>query len=524
MRQSLCFALLILGCAEMKVASVSPQSAPPAASTTAPTSGTPLQTKPDSEQQVLAVVPPAPAECSGYTQHTATASAGCGDKSEALVAFDKALSENDALTRDAGLAQLANCKVVELGLSLALRAEYAPPACGDALIGEFADANKSKLNPALYDAFIGLKLAAALTRLVRTAPQMEKPYSKERVDAFVKGVMAQWAFEQANAISALSLRGARLSGYGKGLVAVEAGMADMRFVNAFRQVAIPDEFASDPELTEAYYSALDQGLEPRKARGRDAALVGLRIFSDIGVLVDARVDRARELLSKLFNGRRIDAFDDLLVPALPAPELNGIEQRVATKLPTFYVEFVLGSVDPSNATLLRALLERGLPTTLRGKLERSVLSAESRHLYARALFERGRIYWRASDFSAAASIAVTRKTGIVENTFIVALSHALEKGPPDAAAMMLGRTQLNELGDLSQLESLAEGKTPLAALAAYDAALIRQLGSSEDSNADFFKDLARRYERAANLLKDPLQKRLAKQRAAAAAETAKQLH
>ena len=90
--------------------------------------------------------------------------------------------------------------------------------------------------------------------------------------------------------------------------------------------------------------------------------------------------------------------------------------------------------------------------------------------------------------------------------------------------MMLGSMQLNTLGESTALESLSKGKSPIAALAAYDAAAIRQLGSSAESGADFFLDLAARYQHAATLLKDPAQHKLAKERALAAMDTAKKLH
>ena len=512
---------LVAGCAGTQ--SVPPQVSPRGPGVQPVPSTPPPQPGPGSEQQPLTAVPSAPAECNGLRDHGATTASACADRKSALIALNQALTETDTLARDAALTQLSGCAELELGLALALRAEFAPIACGDVLVGEFAERNKARLLPAIHDSLIGLKLAAQLSRLVRAAPQVQPPHTKARIDAFVRGVMANWATAQANTIGSLSLMGARLNGYGKGLVAVEAGMADMRFVEVFRQVPLPEEFAGDVELTDAYYSALDLGLEPRKARGRDAALVGLRAFSEVGVLKDTRIDQARVLLSQLFNGRRIDALDSLLLPPMTKPVLPDERHGLAAKLPTFYVDLVLGSVDPGETSLLRALLERGLPPSLRNKLDRSVLSAAGRQLYARALFESGRTFWRASELTLAAQMANTREPVAEENKLVGALSHALEKGPKDAAAMMLGTSQLNELGDSSQLEALAKGKGSLAALAMYDAAVIKGLGSAGISNADFFRDLATRYERAAAALKDPVQKKQAHDRAAAAAETAKKL-
>jgi hypothetical protein len=90
--------------------------------------------------------------------------------------------------------------------------------------------------------------------------------------------------------------------------------------------------------------------------------------------------------------------------------------------------------------------------------------------------------------------------------------------------MMLGSTQLGVLGNLTELDSLARGKGLNAALAAYDSALVRELGSAGNATVEFYKVLASRYERAAALLKDPALKKVARERAAAANETAKKLH
>ena len=533
MHRWLLIVLFIFGCAGTKLTSAPVRSTPPVVSPTAPaapngTSSTPSgrqTTTPQrhAEELALAQVPPAPKECAALREHATDTSVDCGERTTALAALDAALAETDTMARDAGLAHLTGCAGLQPGLVLALRAEYAMAACRDVLVGDFAEINKSKLAPAIYDALTGLRLAAQLSRLVRVPPRAQLPYTKERIGVFVRDVMATWAAEQANAISALSFKGARLSGYGKGLVALEAGLADMRFVEVFRQVPIPDELASDPELADAYYSTLDQGLEPRKARGRDAALVGLRVFSDVGVLKDARVDQARSLLSHLYNGRRINALDRLVLPPLPKPQLPDAEHRLAAGLPTFYVDFVLGAIEPSATSLLWALLERGLPVSVQSKLERSVLNTDHQLLYTRALFERGRTYWRTSDFAAAVAIVANREPTTDGGKLVAALTRALENGPPDAAAMMLGSTQLNQLGDLGPLESLAKGKGPTAALATYDAAVIKELGSAGESNASFFRDLAIRYERAGSLLKDTALKKLARDRAAAATETAKKL-
>lgn len=516
--------LMIAGCAGSTVTSAPARPGTAAASPTPIGTNVPPPTEPQAGKETPVASSVAPDECNVLVSHSGSSNSACPDRSGALAALDLALAEVDATLRDLALARLDNCAEVQAGLTLALRAEFAPVACGDVLVADYAVKNSAKLLPALRDALLGLKLAAQLTRLVRAPPQVEPPFTKARIGEFTRGVMSNWATLQANAISDLALQGSRLSGYGKGIVAVEAGMADMRFVEVFRKVPLPTEYAGDAELTDVYYSALDQGLEPRKTRGRDAALVGLRVLAEIGVLHDPRVQRARSLLSELYNGRRINALDGLLLTSLPEPVLTNERLRLAAKLPTFYAPYVLGVVDPSETGLLRALLERGLPVSMRDKLDRSVLTPEIRTLYARGLFELGRTYWRASELGLARSMAFTREPIAPANKLVAALSSSLEKGPKDAAAMMLSGPVVAELGNTVELEALGNTRDGVAAMAIYDAAFIRELAASTNSNSQYFQDLASRYARAARMLTDPGQKKVASDRAKADAEIAKKLH
>ncbi len=154
-------------------------------------------------------------------------------------------------------------------------------------------------------------------RLARTsanAPQLKAGADKAAVVAFVNGPIKTWMIEQAAAIDTLSIAGAQLAPAGRAIAAVEGGMADLRLVDTMRSVPIPAEWAKDKELNDAYYGALDQAMEPRKQRGRDAALVGLSDYADLGVTKEPRVDRARALLSKLYGGRRINALDQVIAP------------------------------------------------------------------------------------------------------------------------------------------------------------------------------------------------------------------
>lgn len=437
-----------------------------------------------------------------------------------LAALDGALAEPAFERRDAALAELQSCAELPIGVVLALRAELAPVECADVVVGDFAEAQNSELGQPLREALVGLGLAAKLARLVRVPPTAAPPYTKARIDAFIKGTMTDWVVAQALAIGELALRGSRLGGYGKGVAAIEAGMADMRFVQAFRQVPLPVEFAQDDALRDAYYSSLDLGLEPRKTRGRDAALVGLRVLAEAGLLRDRRVDRARALLSELYNGRRIDALDALVLPALPALDQSTVERRLAARLPTFYADLVIGPADPNDALLLRALLERGLPSWVRNQLDQSALSADVWPLYARGLFELGRTYWRAADFTRARAVAAAPGRPVAAARLVSALSAALEQGPKDAAAMMLQGASPEGIGDVRELDALTRAQGPLAGTAAYDAALILELVPPRSSDAKYFKDIAARYDRAALLLRDPAYKKLARERAKSARATA----
>jgi hypothetical protein len=468
----------------------------------------------------LAGVPAPPAACDALGQHQPVPSPeSCGDRATLLAAFDRALAEPGAEARDAALTALQVCAEFPAGVVLALRAELAPVECADVLIGESAQGQRAELGQPLAETLNGLGLAAKLARLVRVPPTVEPPYTKARVDAFIKGTMGEWVVAQARAIGELALRGSRLGGYGKGIAAIEAGMADMRFVDAFRRVPLPEEFAQDDALRDAYYSSLDLGLEPRKTRGRDAALVGLRALAEAGVLRDPRVDRARALLSELYNGRRIDALDALVLPPLPPLDQSTVERRLAARLPTFYADLVLGPADPNDPLLLRALLERGLPPWVRTQLDQSALGADVWPLYARGLFELGRTYWRADDFARARSIAAAPGKPIAEARLLSALGAALERGPKDAAAMMLQGAAPQGVGDVSELDALTRTQGPFAGTAAYDAAFILELVPPRSPDAKHFEDIAARYDRAALLLRDAALKKLARERAKAARAT-----
>jgi hypothetical protein len=421
----------------------------------------------------------------------------------------------DSSVRDQKLVALETCDGLAPGLLGALRAELAPRGCGDAVADAVAQRAGQKAGPEVRSALAGIALGAKLSRLVDEPPRLQPPFDKASFSQFMQTTLTPWIAGQAQAIYLLSVDGARLSGYGKAIAAVEAGLADMRFVEVVRDVPLPEDMAKQTDIQDVYYGALDQALDPRKDRGRDAALAGLRLFAEEGALSDARVDRARRLLSKLYAGRRIDALDGLLLPPLPPFNPGSAAERLASRLPTFYAGFVLSSADPTQPKLLRALLERGIPRAMRAHLDSAKLAAPARALYARALVELGKLYWRSQDFQRAAAVAPDAE-------LVTALAAALQGGPKDAAHMMLrGPVLPAGVGNVKRLDELAAARGPFAGLAAYDAAHVLALVPPVEREPAFFDDLAKRFRAAEKLLKDPKQRARARERAEAAEQTAK---
>lgn len=497
-------AWLVAGCgAAATPAPVTPRtaaSAPAPAPATAPT-GTPAAAKAAGLPEAPAGVPPAPASCSTFSAHAVPACAADGDK--ALDALDAALGESDPATRDAKLAALEKCSAFPTGLMRALRADLAPAQCGDALVDPVLAARAQTLDASIHDALVGLGLGARLARLVHQPPRLQPPFDKQRFHEFFDSKLAPWIAGQARAIHDIAAGGAKLHGYGEGIVAVESGMADMRFVEVVRNVPLPDELAKDKELKDIYYSSLDEALEPRKNRGRDAALVGLEHFATEGALADPRVDEARAMLSRLYGGRRIDALDSLMLPALAPFQPQTRSERLASRLPTFYAGFVLSKEDPTDPALLRAFLERGIPPAAQKKLDAAKLASPVRELYARFLVRLGQTYWRSNDFSRAAAVSATSPTRSPgAPRLIAALAQALQGGPRDAAEMMLkGPFLPGGVGDVAALDRLAHSRSPIAGMAAFDAAYIRQLVAPAKAKASYWTDLAKRYRAAARQLK-----------------------
>lgn len=423
----------------------------------------------------------------------------------------------DAIARDRALAALQACEGFEPGVVLALRAELGPPECGDVVVGpELAPEVGAEIEQILT----ALVHAAHLNRLVVSAPRLEPPFSKREFAEFSKTVLEDWVVTQARAIYEIAKQGSKLSGYARGVVAVEAGIADMRFVSVVRDVPLPEELARDAELKEAYYAELDVALGPWKERGRDAALVGLRELAAAGVLADSRVERARALLSELYGGRRIDRLDGLILPVLPAAA-TGTTESLAARLPTHLVPHLLPKLDANQPRVLALLLRHGVPRAIRADLESRPISAETNFALAWGLVRFGQTYWSSSDFMAAEN-RLRRLPPTPESELLLGIVQALKAGPRDAVDMMARGSAPVPASSVAALDALAQGQGPWAPAAAFDAAYILELWPPP-GDPTFWQALARRYAQAEVRLPDPGDKARAKDLASAARATAKSL-
>ncbi|HRI62970.1 MAG TPA: hypothetical protein PK156_02000 [Polyangium sp.] len=471
----------------------------------------------------------APKTCKAFVTRKPAAAPACKTRDEALAALDKALSESSPDKRDAQLAGLEKCEGLPAGMTRALRAEMAPLECGDALVEPLVSSPPAGIDGAMYATLRGLATASRIARTGSSAPKLAPPFERKKVEEFIAGPMKEWMSSQAVAIEELSKEGLKLTSYARGIAAIEAGMAELRIVEAVRGAPVPAEFAKDTERANVYYAQLDQVLDPRKDRGRDATLVGLRDLGQAGVLHDARIDRARSLLSRLYGGRRIDALDALLFPALSKAEATTVQDRLAQKLPTFYAGILLPREGTKQAAFMRALLERGVPLGHRIALQDGELAPDIRRLYARARLEFGRTYLRAVDFDQTLALlaAIPESERTDEDKLIFALAEALRNGPEDAAVMVRNApVPMLGMGDVKSLDALstAQQKGPLAGFAAFDAALVKQITAPIGADAAYFRDIATRYRAAAGQLAEANHKKAAEERAKSAEATAAAIH
>jgi hypothetical protein len=484
----------------------------------------------DAQKVRLSAAPPglpsAPAACDAFGSRKGAAPPSCGDAAAALAALDAALASDDAAKRDASLVSLEACAGLPAGAVRAIRAELAPIECGEAIVTPVITTPPAGMGGNMYMALLGQAIASRLARVSKSPPTLAPPYTRARVREFTDGPMKSWFTEQALLIQQLSQEAVELPAYARGITAVEAGVAEMRLVEAVRSAPVPNEFAKDPELQTQYYGTLDQALDPRKDRGRDATLVGLRELSQAGVIHDARIDRARALLSRLYGGRRIDALDALLLPPLPKAQPTSVEERLAGKLPTYYAGILLDAQAATRVGSLRMFLEKGIPLPQRNALRAATLTPEARALLARGRLALGQLYWRTVDFDQAAALTSKWPEGATppdEVRLYLALSIALRGGPDDATDMMRkAPLALASMGKVAALDFIAQEKPPgpSAGIAAFDAAVLRQITAPEGASAAYFREVAERFRQAAALLSAPAERSVAEERAKAAEQLA----
>lgn len=509
-----CCLLWLTACGASSVTSPAhaPEPAAPALVESAPVSPEPHQAA------GLGVAPkgvPAPAEqCRDFAGAVPSTCASGRAKEQLAGAFELAPA-----ARDAALRCLEKSPDLPPGFVRALRGDLAPRGCADLVVAEAAGG----AGPAreLADTLVALGVGARLFRSVRGAPLPRAPFDKPTFLKHFSDVLRPWIVEQAHAVDALSQIGPRLSGYAKGIVALEAGLADLRFVEVARSIELPAEMKDDPEIRETYLVTLEQALEPRITRGRDAALVGLGELARQGVLRDVRLAEARKLLSEMYAGRRIDALDRLLLPALPKAELDTPELKLAANLPAFYALRLDASPNIEDPKLLRARLERGVPPALWLSRPAAPIAPELAGIQRRALFELGRQYFWAEPFARAA--ALEAPSGTPDAALLVAIAKVLARGPRNAAALMLGPPTLPpELRDTAVVDALAKQKGPVAGMAEFDAAYLRGLAPPAN-DPGFWKEQRRRYDRARQQLSDPQHQAIARELAQAAAATESEL-
>jgi hypothetical protein len=180
----------------------------------------------------------------------------------------------------------------------------------------------------------------------------------------------------------------------------------------------------------------------------------------------------------------------------------------------------LPKLDATRPTMLRALMERGLPETVRAALDRGQAPAEAERLYARALFELGRNYWRASDFARAKSIAERHATRGPDMPLVAAISERLAQGPKGAAEMIVGGPHLPAaVGQVAALDKVGKDNRSLEGYAAFDAAFLMELARPPSADAKYFEDVAARYAIAEKRL-PPEHRAGARERRKAAKDTA----
>ena len=442
----------------------------------------------------------------------------CADEASSMTLLDAALAKPEA-DRDAALAPLESCKL-PAGFVTALRAELAPVECADGITDPVLDKLPAGVSLPMQHVLVGQSLGSKLSRTVIGQPTLRPPYTKADTQKFLATKLAPWATAQAVLVQDLSALGASLSGIGVALLAVEAGRADLRFVEVARQVPTAPEFQKDPELRQIYESALEAALEPRKSRGRDATLIGLRIFGDYGVISGSpRMQHARELLASMYGGRRVDALDALLIPApAPAADKNAHVESPRRLVPSFLLSLLPGSLAALAAEANGPNATAYAPEVRKAPLPDAAV--DERAARARTSLRLAGAHFRRASADAALDLVASLPRA-EPNEFLVALALALHQGPKDVVTMMAaGAPSALGYRKLDALDAVAKKGGAFAAAAAYDAALLREIAPPDAAGRTYFEDLAAQYHAAEKKFGAAPEAKLAADRAKHAEEIA----
>ncbi|MFO0660678.1 MAG: hypothetical protein U0165_12730 [Polyangiaceae bacterium] len=460
-------------------------------------------------------LPPAPGSCKQFIDRKPAAKApACGTNDEAIAALDAAMSDSDLAKRDALLAALETCSGFAPGFIHSLRVELAPAPCADGFNEALLKKMPANVPGSVQQALMGQAIAAWANRIGIGMPKPPKGANKDAIIKFLKSDVAPWLQAQLALLKSTSDVGLKLSGYAKGIIAVEVGAAAMRVVDEVRSSPIPEEWSKDNELKDAYYGALDQVLTPLKDMGRNASLAGLREYADLGVLHDGRVDRARGLLSKLYGGRRIDALESLIVPELESFSPASASERLLSRLPTFQAAVFFGDSLATDEKAFRARLEQGIAPQVRTKLTDPPAALVKPYALARAKLAQR--YWRAVDVDQSAWLASRKAEESPEMKGLLSTMIALRNGP-DGAAEMMRRAGQGSTVSTEACDVLAQQQTgAVAAMVKFNAARIRDIAAPVDAKAAYWKDVASRYRAAAAVLSDAKHKAAAEDFAKAA--------
>lgn len=471
-------------------------------------------------------LPAAPASCNAFVNRRATGkAAACTKPEEGLAALDAALAKTDEVSRDTALVALESCAAFPAGMIRALRADFAPVECGDVLADSVVKKPNKAVPGAVEHTLFGQAVGAQLSRAGTNMPSLPPgKHDKQSIKDFTAKTLAPWLADQIKLIKEMGTAAQELKGYGRGIAGVEMGHVALRLVDAVRAFPLPSEFLKDEEFKNAYYIALDEGLSPFKALGRDATLAGLREFAAVGALNDSRVTRSRKLLIKVYAGQTITSLDTLALPSLTVPDGKTVNERLARKLPSFYTGLLISPNEAKDPNMLLQMTEQGVPSPHRQALtqpDRQELKA----LMARARLKAYTLYWRGVDADQTISLMKSGDSLTAEMKLMFATAIALRSGPDGATDLLLRPFSSLDFGKLVALDSLVTewGKSANAGLAAYNSALIGELATREPKRADqpsAWQLVAKKWRAAAQLLTDAKLKSLALTRASEADDVA----